>query len=1117
MFTTGEQYQDSVTRLLLTVDILAERGWVRFSFEHFSNEVIEGFETESEASSELWFSIDGIRMDSKSLTSQTWIEKRYEMSFGRHVLAWEFVTLSDYRFTMDGARIRQIAIGGTNILVGHCSKCPAGWTSTNGECQRCKRNTFSAVPGSARCEDCKETEYADEGSATCIERKPCTEKDMTYRLGECELHNGAPRKKKTYWWIEPRICITKSEKEQYLAKTQSNLKGNEEPTPKDGEVEGMDLKEEEWVECGSCGAGQKRAADGVGCVACEQGTYRDGTEEDDSKCRVCEAGHAASLTLELEHVDVVEDVFDTWCIDGDDDDGGARDGFCATKGWIAQDDHLNSGHFHRGNVQSWLLLDIESLLMQLEEEPNAAANADREGSGSQGSSVDRNDDNAAKKKNYAQKYPTITFHYITHLGKGSKMRWFSSTMGAPEVASSSNNNITMQWTRKLQPGDKKFWWVYEKNEGEFGMTSEDEEIEDDFVELTLIVLSGIEKQTEQSNFELSELIRRGVIMNGRQAKRKANGSSNDIIKKRLKSIGGAIECSACSSGTFAKEASTECAACPAGTFSNEEASECTPCDASSFSSHSGSSKCNACGEHTRASADRVTCVPDVISEETEKLLTQNPSQVPDWVVSAACGFAQAEGERYNLSGLIGENGKMMGPLKADNDKTEFYLSICSRKSSQLYCKSRKGNADSSETEQKRMKKANEATTIEGALGCFVNNNGVPFSFGDKMSFRVFDGKADKELLDLSSRGRRSLESIRNRRTLLKRTAEAEKTKHSSFDLINTNISFTSNQASANNDEDKSGVEVRIYDGSPCFKSLSTMEVVPRSAVIRVVCNPTAGVGHPQLISPPGGSKENPCEHVFEWESAFGCRLCEETDFVERIGVCVPKKANAKASDAKNASSSNTEGDSKTQQKKSTSKTEEKERERLWGLREGVKCHGGFVPPESVWENCPAENAVVQLSALQVVLICVGAVAVLGIDVVAIVCLWKKNRKLKYRMLQKENEKLGSGTTSIMENDTGATGSSLKKPKTVDLTEFSLIEGKEEGKARRKNSVLTNAQTVHLVEEYGQPEESVKNSVFEIDSSFGMNEPAEDDDEDKDDEEVLSKDLERMRDSQKALQ
>uniref|UniRef100_A0A1A8IPQ4 KIAA1324-like n=1 Tax=Nothobranchius kuhntae TaxID=321403 RepID=A0A1A8IPQ4_NOTKU len=202
------------------------------------------------------------------------------------------------------------------------------------ECFPCKPGTFSRVPGSSTCEPCPRdtfsdhgassctpcniaTQYAEEGSAACKERPPCSKKDYF------QIHTPCDPDGKTqimHKWIEPKICL-------------EGVPGAE-TLPQSGERE----------PCPQCNPGFYN--DTPTCSPCPPETYSDGIKP----CERCPAGTEPILGYEYKWWNVLPSNMKTSCFNV----GNSK---CdRMKGWEVARDHIHSGAGSSDN--DYLILNI---------------------------------------------------------------------------------------------------------------------------------------------------------------------------------------------------------------------------------------------------------------------------------------------------------------------------------------------------------------------------------------------------------------------------------------------------------------------------------------------------------------------------------------------------------------------------------------------------------------------------------------------------------------------------------------------------------------------------------------------------------------------------------------
>jgi Tyrosine-protein kinase ephrin type A/B receptor-like/Cation-independent mannose-6-phosphate receptor repeat len=163
----------------------------------------------------------------------------------------------------------------------------------------------------------------------------------------------------------------------------------------------------------------------------------------------------------------------------------------------------------------------------------------------------------------------------------------------------------------------------------------------------------------------------------------SNAARND--RARIFSIlvvgtvtGGAIECTPCAGGTFARAESDRCPPCPPGKLSGAGASECDECPGDTFQPDEGATSCLPCGHDTTHTFDHRACSTNHChyAPLTSSSLPQPPpADAPASLV-------------YDLQRLQ-RDVNMYGPVYDRNDHT-YYLNVCTNQHSNHSCHDRAG-------------------------------------------------------------------------------------------------------------------------------------------------------------------------------------------------------------------------------------------------------------------------------------------------------------------------------------------------------------------------------------------------------------------------------------------
>ncbi|KAH7825685.1 uncharacterized protein MONOS_6527 [Monocercomonoides exilis] len=999
---TGTQPSNSSTYLSLDVDIVAEKGYVEFSFECYKLQFDENG---------LIFFIDDNVAGSDAvelLTSNEWKELRYNLPFGHHRLTWMYKSGMFASDDSEGARIRWIKIVGTHYLLTSCAPCPPGTTSTNGICQKCPVNTYAAGEASTSCKPCENSSlYSVPGADKCRPKRMCTVKDFLVNYGPCILRENIDSEEKEVALKAKGANLRKNKERWERKKTFSWI----EPSQCDPDLNGSKkLPPEKWVSCVPCNPGTYRLSPKEAqhsfhsasesnsrrnnfvyvnsegetmfseneeatslCHPCPSGTYR-GDEEDDAydfdeddeeegqkegreeiddgaeSCKVCPAGHKTPRTMYIKHLDTLDkNSFNTSC---SSDIGEPSD--CATAGWVpVPKGGVISGHYHKGPVQ--VRLELKTQLSN----------------------------------QYSR--GIVEFAFSAVLKENSYFKVYSESnlpfvMNASTLKDREDKAIRMY----LNEDDKKVVFVFvkgaatkqkkEDEDGHIGLTDEQWNPSDEFVWIKYITLHGIENAT-----------------------------------------GGATSCEKCPAGYYAAQGAEECEPCEPGTAADttQIGATCPKCPKGTYTSRYAQEKCLPCGDFTDS----------------------YPEDKPTECRPRKCGFdtvfsKEAEEEMKKKEKLpavkfdfrdLGGNDTVIGPIKAlDPDEGDFYINFCSKEGLKNVCSVKKEGEEGHDQ-------------IPPSLICQVNKKKkMSFGWGSMVGFK-FNQPVSSSIIPIKSFSLKKF--LKSKLFKPSATSLPESSVDVSFydgqlcfeqrgnDLSNEQMHFDLPSSYKINYDFRSASSISsirnrvarshslIPKPSLSSSSLSNhtsnaaAQFVPSRAILRMLCVPGLVEGVPEQVrsfstlpvvmmsndgsveysetdsnSPqhpaaiPLGAKR--CTRLFEWKTDYGCRMCQEEDYEIVHTECVDKKQFV------------------TKQ-----------------LKEGVKCstlrEGSVLGHPRHEVEC--EMPVVKLSFWQAMSVAFSVlVVVLGIIVLVIV-LCKRNKKLRYQLLQSEHSKLPFGSTSMMED------------------------------------------------------------------------------------------------------
>ncbi|KAK2960989.1 putative UPF0577 like protein [Blattamonas nauphoetae] len=310
--TSGVVQARTKKTLSTEVTIFMEEG--RVSFDFYSPKTLFDYGYAS-------FTIDGqtvseltTNKSSKQLIANSWTTVTYDLSFGKHTLAWTY-EVTDFSSVDVSLAIRRVEITGTVGLVTSCSTCEKGFYSENGIKITC--------PSGSSCDDgtitqCEAGKMSPPGSSRCYTLSKCTPDD--YHID----FTGTPK----YVLRNDSLC---------------DAEGVTPPT-----IPTSDNK---------CNPGMYRQ--GGTCVKCPKGTYRSGDMADD-KCLDCKAGYRATpSTIYSSFTDKELDgkKLQTFCVSNNPYD--TKNEACATKGFEPKMTSLYSGTNHFGPVTVGLRINLK--------------------------------------------------------------------------------------------------------------------------------------------------------------------------------------------------------------------------------------------------------------------------------------------------------------------------------------------------------------------------------------------------------------------------------------------------------------------------------------------------------------------------------------------------------------------------------------------------------------------------------------------------------------------------------------------------------------------------------------------------------------------------------------
>lgn len=313
-----ESNRDECTVSLIYAVHLKKQGFVSFEYQYLDKNLRFEFFIQNDQCQEMDQSTD---TKLQKLTNHgEWATHTVDLKSGTNILYWRTGSVVMGSNVAKPVLLKNIQIEGV------------AYTS---ECFPCKPGTFSRIPGSSACESCPRdtysghgassctpcnttTEYAEEGSAECKKRPPCSKKDYF------QIHTPCDDDHKTrvmYKWIEPKICL-------------EGISGAE-TLPEGGEQE----------ECPPCNPGFYNG-DTATCSPCPAGTYSDGQKP----CQQCPAGTEPILGYEYKWWNILPSNMKTSCFNV----GNTK---CdRMNGWEAAGNHIHSGAGSSDN--DYLILNI---------------------------------------------------------------------------------------------------------------------------------------------------------------------------------------------------------------------------------------------------------------------------------------------------------------------------------------------------------------------------------------------------------------------------------------------------------------------------------------------------------------------------------------------------------------------------------------------------------------------------------------------------------------------------------------------------------------------------------------------------------------------------------------
>ncbi|KAL9649072.1 hypothetical protein ABK040_008449 [Willaertia magna] len=268
IITSGNNfnYQSVVTTLQLEAyfseeAVFKEKAFVSFEYIYDAEDSYETFS----------FLVDGVSYFSLKKDKLSWEKVKISIpKAGKKILQWTYT--KDFMVSQgsDKAKIRSIEIEGeiadsSNQL--SCTKCPKG-SYSNGTvpCSPCPVNTYADEEGLSICKVCPDGKKSSTGAITClIDDTPCLTSDYSYRYASnCELIANEWKRRKEYFWVEPKICNSDRSDSAILPNTEiipcsGSLQCRKGQTPS--------ITNPVGESCNYCEPG-KFSSDGTSCLPC---------------------------------------------------------------------------------------------------------------------------------------------------------------------------------------------------------------------------------------------------------------------------------------------------------------------------------------------------------------------------------------------------------------------------------------------------------------------------------------------------------------------------------------------------------------------------------------------------------------------------------------------------------------------------------------------------------------------------------------------------------------------------------------------------------------------------------------------------------------------------------
>ncbi|XP_072769988.1 endosome/lysosome-associated apoptosis and autophagy regulator family member 2-like [Nerophis lumbriciformis] len=313
-----ESNRDECTVSLIYAVRLKKTGSVSFEYQYPDNNLLFEFFIQNDQCQEMDQAVDTKWL--KLSNPGEWATHTVNLKSGANIMYWRTSAVVMGAKAVKPALLKNILIEGV-AYTSECFPCKPGTFSRvpgSASCEPCPRDTYSAH-GASSCTSCNtSSQYADEGSAVCQNRPPCSKKDYF------SIHTACDNQGKTqiiYKWIEPKVCL-----ENVTGAITLPPGGQRKPCP-------------------PCNPGFYNNETAI-CSPCPPGTFSDGMKA----CQRCPAGTEPTLGYEYKWWNVLPANMKTSCFNV----GNAK---CDNmNGWEVARDHIQSGAGSSDN--DYLILSI---------------------------------------------------------------------------------------------------------------------------------------------------------------------------------------------------------------------------------------------------------------------------------------------------------------------------------------------------------------------------------------------------------------------------------------------------------------------------------------------------------------------------------------------------------------------------------------------------------------------------------------------------------------------------------------------------------------------------------------------------------------------------------------